>query len=125
MIKIKDKETIKICIIYSINWFCSWVINILTDPRITIFVTFLYFFCALNRGFRPTTSEDFNKNLTKKSILNVIILVSRFILYCINYFGGIMLNKCLEAYETDKDFYVILYGLILVIISESMFSSLI
>ena len=125
MINTKDKETTKICIIYRINGICSWVINLLTDPRIIIFVPFLYLFYALNIGFSSTTSEDFNKDLTKKSILNVIILVSRFILYCINYFGGIMLNKCLEAYETDKDFYVILYGLILVIISESMFSSVI
>ena len=93
MIKIKDKETIMICIIYSING---------------------YFFCALNKGFRPTLLEISSKNLTKKSILNVIILVSRFILHSINYFDGITLNKCLEAFEDDKDFYVILYGIILV-----------
>lgn len=125
LIKTSDTETTKICIIYRINGICSWAINLLIDPRTIIFVPFLYLFYALNIGFSSTTSDDFDKDITKKSILNVIILISRFILYGINYFGGKILNKCLDDHETDKDFYNILYGLILVIMSESLFSAII
>jgi len=121
----RDKEKTKICIIYKINGICSWIINLLTNPRTLIFVPFLYLFYALNIGFDSSTSEDFNNDITKKSILNVAILSSRLLLYSINYFGGKWLNLILHSAEENKDFYVILYGLILVIISEAIFSSVI
>lgn len=113
-----DVNKEKICVIYKINGICSWLTHLLTNPRILIFVPILYIMKALNIQFSSKITEDSENNF-KTITLNIITLSSRFIFFTINYFGGKALS------DEKKDFYIFIYGIIIILIFESIFSAII
>ena len=118
-----DVNKEKICVVYKINGICSWLTSLLTNPRILIFVPMLYIINSLNIAFPSVIAED-SDNI-KTITLNIITLSSRFIFFIINYFGGKALNVFFQTLEEKKDFYIIIYGIVLILIFESIFSAII
>ena len=124
MINTNDIEKEQICLIYKINGLCSYFTKLLTNPRVLIFVPILYLFNSFNIGFSSVLSE--NKDDNKKAfIINIISLISILVFFTLNYLCGKIFTKFLFEEKSDKDFYIIIYGLISVILFESIFSSII
>ena len=114
----------QICIIYKINGLCSYFTKLFTNPKVLIFVPVLYLFNSFNIGFTSVLSE--NQNDDKKTlIINILSLISILIFFSVNFIFGKIITKYIFQDEDDKDFYVIIYGLICVVLFESIFSSII
>ena len=122
-IKTNNTEKEEIYIVYKIQGKCSWLVDILTNPRVLIFIPLLYLFNSLNLGFDSDLTNNIEDISDKKIIIiNIIHLISIFFFYFINYIFGKIINK--SFYDTE-DFKLYLYGLIGPIFIESIFSSVI
>lgn len=100
---INKKENI--CIIYKVNSCCFWFFDKILNIHVISFVPILYLFEAYNIGFKLNISEE-KENKKKTLFTNIISLVSIFIYFEINKWGGFFMNKyldCFSAFESEND----------------------
>ena len=127
----------KICIIYKVNSFCFWFFDKIFNIHVFPFVPIIYLFEAYNIGFKSNLSDEKIDNKKELLIINITSLLSLFIMYAINKYGGLLLNKYLNWFseisnkESDvgddykNDFKNIISGIFPLILFETIYSVII
>jgi len=127
----------KICIIYKVNSFCFWFFDKIFNIHVYPFVPMIYLFEAYNIGFKSNLLDEKIDNKKELLIINITSLLSLFIMYAINKYGGLLLNKYLNWFsdifnkESDEeddyknDFKNIISGIFPLILFETIYSAII
>ena len=127
----------KICIIYKVNSFWFWFFDKIFNIHVFPFVPIIYLFEAYNIGFKSNLSDKKIDNKKELLIRNITSLLSLFIMYAINKYGGLLLNKYLNWFSeiSDKDsdvgddykndFKNIISGIFPLILFETIYSAII
>ena len=85
-----ENGTKKICIVYKLKGYCSWLCDLLAAYDISKLVFLMVLFELINLGFNPELSQYLSSNISEKEILisNIISFSSILIFYFLNIFIG-------------------------------------
>ena len=100
----KSNEDEKICLIYKIKGFCSYICDYLSDCTYMLFVFSLIYVKLLNFGFNITLNKYMNsKDEIENGYLNLTFLGGLILYYLSNIFIGYLFNECLmKFYKNEK-----------------------
>jgi hypothetical protein len=121
-----DNKNDKICIIYKIKGFWSWLCGFIFKGRF-IFLSLLIMSLEItNIGFKSSISEFYDNNQNQyKLIIYIISYVSLIFYYFLNVLFGFLYNKKYGKNKQIDEFDSLFYGLYIVIYLGSLYSAVI